>query len=532
MLLNLENPELFIGFVCPIGVDLAHVIALTEEVLTELGYECCRVKLSNTIIEIERYKAACSVEQTEEQRLDKLMRAGDHLRETTKRGDAVMMCAINKIQKIRETLTGNIRKPSERKAYLIDSIKHPKEMALLKATYGKLFFCFSVSDTRENRVSALAKRLARSDMDYDADSHRGVAEGLIERDLKSDGKDFRQNVHDAFPLSDAFVAATMSTPVKGNIQRILETWFGHPFHTPTKDEYGMFLAKTASTRSADLSRQVGAAILTHNGEVLAVGCNEVPHPNGQYIWESDILDKRDFQIGYDSTARMKTQIISEILKRFSDNKWLSERLSKLPVRTLVEALLTENKEILRGTRVTSIIEFGRVVHAEMTALTECARRGISTLGATLFCTTFPCHMCARHIIAAGIRRVVYIEPYPKSMAGELYEGIISGNELPRERPCVAFEAFQGLGPPRYADLYEMGSKSRKNAKGDVIKWKSKKSHPAIENFYGSYLDGEAAVGAYIGKENRHLLFGYDKSRDKNPFEKTKAIRVNKRRNKR
>lgn len=326
MLLNLENPELFIGFVCPIGVDLGHVITVTEEILTELDYKCIRIKLSDTIIDIERYKSACSVEQTEEQRLVKLMGAGDHLRETTNRGDAVMMCAVNKIQKVRQTLTGNISKPSERTAYLIDSIKHPKEMALLKATYGKLFFCFSVSDTRENRVSALARRLAKSDMDYDADSHRGVAETLIERDLKSDGKDFRQNVHDAFPLSDAFVAATASTPIKENVQRILETWFGHPFHTPTKDEYGMFLAKAASSRSADLSRQVGAAILTDNGEVLAVGCNEVPHANGRYVWEGDENDMRDFQIGYDSTAKMKSQIISEILKRFSDNKWLSKEL--------------------------------------------------------------------------------------------------------------------------------------------------------------------------------------------------------------
>lgn len=516
MLSNLKNPELFVGFVCPIGVNLASVIQASEEVLIELGYACHRVKLSAVITEIERYNHVCSGNLTEEERLRRLMGAGDHLRETTGRGDAVMMCAINKIQQIRKGITGNISIPAARTAYLIDSIKHPEELKLLRSTYGKLFFCFSVSDTRENRVSALATRLSRSDMNYDIDSHRGVAETLIERDQKSDGKDFRQNVHDAFPLADAFVAVTEREITKKNVQRILETWFGHPFHTPTKDEYGMFLAKAAASRSADLARQVGAAILTENGEVIAVGCNEVPHPDGTYIWDGDDFDKRDFRIGYDSTAKMKTQIISEILKRFSDNNWLSEKLSKLPINKLVDSLLNDSKEILRGTRVTSIIEFGRVVHAEMTALTECARRGIPVKGAILFSTTFPCHMCARHIISAGIRRVVYIEPYPKSMAKSLYEGIIAVNENIGDR-AVLFEAFEGLGPQRYLDLYEMGIKERKNSKGDVAFWDPKKSHPEIENFYNSYNLGEAAIGAFIGKDDRHLKFGYDKENDINPF---------------
>lgn len=62
------------------------------------------------------------------------------------------------------------------------------------------------------------------------------------------------------------------------------------------------------------------------------------------------------------------------------------------------------------------------MHAEMFAITDAARRGLSVRDATLYCTTFPCHMCARHIIASGIRKVVYIEPYPKSMAKGALQG--------------------------------------------------------------------------------------------------------------
>ena len=43
---------------------------------------------------------------------------------------------------------------------------------------------------------------------------------------------------------------------------------------------------------------------------------------------------------------------------------------------------------------------------------------------TLFATTFPCHHCARHIVAAGIRRVVYVAPYAKSRAVDLHDDAI------------------------------------------------------------------------------------------------------------
>ena len=81
--------------------------------------------------------------------------------------------------------------------------------------------------------------------------------------------------------------------------------------------------------------------------------------------------------------------------------------------------------ILANAAVTNLLEFGRIVHAEMSALTEAARRGRSVQGGTLHCTTFPCHICARHIIGSGIARVVYIEPYQKSRAKELYPDSIS-----------------------------------------------------------------------------------------------------------
>jgi len=48
----------------------------------------------------------------------------------------------------------------------------------------------------------------------------------------------------------------------------------------------------------------------------------------------------------------------------------------------------------------------RTVHAEQNAIASAARTGISTLGATLYCTMSPCRVCAMLALTAGIDRVV------------------------------------------------------------------------------------------------------------------------------
>ncbi len=53
-----------------------------------------------------------------------------------------------------------------------------------------------------------------------------------------------------------------------------------------------------------------------------------------------------------------------------------------------------------------------VIHAESNAIAKVAKSTNSSLGATLYCTLSPCFECAKQIIQAGIKRVVYAEKYP------------------------------------------------------------------------------------------------------------------------
>ena len=61
------------------------------------------------------------------------------------------------------------------------------------------------------------------------------------------------------------------------------------------------------------------------------------------------------------------------------------------------------------------------VHAEQNAIIQAAKLGVSVDGATLYCTHQPCVICAKMIINAGIKRVVYKYGYPDEFSMKLFD---------------------------------------------------------------------------------------------------------------
>ena len=51
------------------------------------------------------------------------------------------------------------------------------------------------------------------------------------------------------------------------------------------------------------------------------------------------------------------------------------------------------------------------VHAEANAIADCAKRGVSCLGTTVYITHYPCIICTRLLLASGIKEIKYIEDY-------------------------------------------------------------------------------------------------------------------------
>jgi dCMP deaminase len=61
----------------------------------------------------------------------------------------------------------------------------------------------------------------------------------------------------------------------------------------------------------------------------------------------------------------------------------------------------------------------RAVHAEANAIVQGALHGVGLEGATAYCTHEPCVNCSKLLISAGVRRIVYLTPYPDPVASRL-----------------------------------------------------------------------------------------------------------------
>lgn len=298
---------------------------------------------------------------------------------------------------------------------------------------------------------------------------------------KVDKRVWGQNLRDTFHRADIFVDARENVGLREAVERVVEILFAHPFRTPTRDEYGLFAAEGAARQSAELGRQVGAAIATPQGDVVALGSNEVPKAGGGVYWEngdeeSDCGidgsgDGREFRNPVDTNDQMKREIALEIIDELTQEEFLRGEAGETDASNLLAAL--------ERTRLGDLIEFGRAVHAEMAALLDAARRGVSVRGCTLYTTTFPCHNCARHIVAAGIMRVVYVAPYAKSQAKKLHGDAIDFAAANPRDGAVQFEPFVGVAPRRYLDLFE--ATRRKEEDGTVMEPVPSEASPKIQD---------------------------------------------------
>ena len=479
-----SDSELVIGLVGAVGTDLSVINSIIRERLSTFDYGCDLIKISDDIIQpIVKFEAKgyCA-------RVNTLMTEGNSLREKT--GDFAFLAkaASAKINagRIKDGLSGGM-KPQRRKAHVISSLKHPDEVAALRKIYSSGFFLIGVYSLESRRLEYLVR---------DKGLTPEEAKALVERDANEIDK-HGQHTRDTYHLSDFFVDyGSNIDKFKKDIWRFIDLIFGRPFVTPTFDEYAMFMAFSASLRSADLSRQVGA-VVTKERAIVATGANDVPQYGGGLYWPEygggdEIVDKkegRDYIREGDTNVLAKNEIIQDILSRVGE----AER---------------ENlKAVLAKSKLKDITEYGRIVHAEMEALLSCARGHIGTQDTHLYCTTFPCHNCAKHIVAAGVKRVVYVEPYPKSKALDFHEDSITLNVDDSSK--VRFEPFVGVGPRSFFNLFSvnLGSGytiSRKTEDGKPAQWLAKTARLRMQMLPTSYIEREIATNFYVGQKLESL----------------------------
>jgi len=488
--------------------------------LDSLGYQTIFISLSDLLNNVEGWVP--EPDPSEYTRIRHRQSWGYKLRKTT--GAAgLARAAIVAIRRERFRISGSHDTPASGYAYILRQLKHPAEVVLLREVYGTSFCLIGGHAPREIRVDHLTERMANRNDDSDHTKYKDKAEEIIRIDDKeeiasseSEDANLGQNTRDTYPLADFFVDLQSIDRAKAPIGRLADLLFGHPFHTPYPEEYAMYQASAAALRSSDENRQVGAVIVkltdksgtVTNIDVVASGMNEVPRRGGGFYWQDASPDERDQAVkereGIEPSDRIKTSALTELIERMQKENLLRAEDTR-PANQIARSLL----QILKGTQFMAIGEFSRPVHAEMAALIDAARRGVAVDRLSLYVTTFPCHNCAKHIIASGIQRVVYLEPYPKSKAKLLY-----GNEIeleprgPSYDDRVAFYPFSGVAPRIYRRLFNMSQ--RGGSKGVSLRlWNENKK--SLVPIYS-----RNSAEAYIPAERRQLhhlpesMYSWDK----------------------
>jgi deoxycytidylate deaminase len=298
----------------------------------------------------------------------------------------------------------------------------------------------------------------------------GAEDDDIRKILDRDEKEvltFGQQTRDIFVESDFFICNDKKPEeLRQKLERFLEIVFDGAIHTPNTAEMAMYAADAAAANSACMSRQVGVAIVSKTGELISVGRNDVPKFKGGLYTEDDqsILNEKTKSIEDQDHRCFKWQ--QKICH--NDNR-RSGILDSIAIQIFKSGLLKSSikigdvRKVLTGTPVDNLTEFSRSIHAEMEAILAVAREGRHSLvGATLYTTTYPCHNCARHIVAAGITNVVYIQPYKKSLAIALHGDAIT--EDVTDAAHVVFRQYGGVAPRNYHKLFRPSSQRKKDGK--------------------------------------------------------------------
>lgn len=133
---------------------------------------------------------------------------------------------------------------------------------------------------------------------------------------------------------------------------------------PDWNHYFMQIATVVATRSTCMRRQVGA-LLVLNKRILSTGYNGAP-------------------------------------------SGLSHCLEVGCLREQLKVPSGERHELCRG------------LHAEQNAIIQAAVHGVAIKDSVLYCTHYPCALCAKMLVNAGVKSLVLSENYPDALAKELF----------------------------------------------------------------------------------------------------------------
>ena len=195
-----QRHDLFIGLVAPIGSSRDDVVATLQEKLGPFGYGIERVHLAGLLDSILADGESPLPGRSESGYYKARMDAGDRLRNAAGDWSALAALAVAHVTRRRaerRSVDGSTRAKSTPVAYIFDSLKHPREAALLRSVYGPAFWLVSIVQDISERKHNLTEDLSRQEGQFDQVPESRAVD-LITRDEADPDAAHGQHVRDVF----------------------------------------------------------------------------------------------------------------------------------------------------------------------------------------------------------------------------------------------------------------------------------------------------------------------------------------------
>jgi len=355
---------------------------------------------------------------------------------------------INKFVKIIRNHKVEVEK---KPAYIvIDAFRNPFEAMYFKERYSA-FYLFSINAQQHHIEDRLTRGLKMSidqiklqDEKENPDDTVDTPQHFVSQNIKACIQ--KSDVHVA---NNGMYGSSNHHELYGQIIKYISL-IQHPgLITPSLDEKMMQVAHTAKLNSACLSRQVGASITNQYGSLKAIGWNSVADGQTPCLLRSkDELisgtESKAFSI-YEKGEKFKkaiTDFYPKINKEDLNGRNQSFCFSEIHNKQIMSDK-NQNKDSCKCDKNQV---HTRSLHAEENAFLQISKYGGEGIkDGTLYSTASPCELCSKKSYQLGIKRIVYIDPYP----GTAQDQILNSGLYP---PKVVL--FKGATGSAYHKLYE------------------------------------------------------------------------------
>ncbi len=275
-------------------------------------------------------------------------------------------------------------------SFVVESIRNPAEIRYFRDKYPEFILVgiFADYEVRWNRVKENYGN-SRDQFDTDEQKDKGVLE-----------PEHGQRISDCFFESDLIILNNKQIlcnednesfkHMNNIIDAYLKALENPTSSNPTLKETLMAAAYTSGRRSKCYKRKVGAIIADKYDRIISSGFNGVP-------------------VGL-------TECKGKYGKCYRDMK--REEIA-VRICQALEIDQPDASEIVKSN--VKLLEHCRVLHGEESAIMNLVGRSVDLDNSTIYVTTFPCNLCANKIVQAGIKNVVYFEPYPVEEAKQIFK---------------------------------------------------------------------------------------------------------------